>query len=110
MPDPAGPAARREIVPGMKLIEVNGQAVETPEDVRRILADVDDATLDVLLRDRRKPDKDVSDTWAEADPCGVESKVPVRRIIGTSIRLCTPQTPVAPVAPRPASRNRLRTT
>jgi serine protease Do len=46
---PAGPAARRDIVPGMKLIEVNGQAVETPEDVSRILADVADRQIVSLV-------------------------------------------------------------
>jgi serine protease Do len=36
-----GPAARRGIRPGQKLLEINGESVESPDDVRRILGEVD---------------------------------------------------------------------
>jgi serine protease Do len=38
---PLGPAARRGVPPGVKLLEINGASIQTPEDVRRILGGVD---------------------------------------------------------------------
>ncbi len=46
---PLGPAARRRIGPGQKILELNGQAVATPGDVRRILADVEAGSVVSLL-------------------------------------------------------------
>ena len=46
---PGGPAARRNIQPGMKLLEINGQAVTDPDDVRRILSDVSDRQIVSLV-------------------------------------------------------------
>jgi serine protease Do len=37
---PLGPAARRNVVRGEKILEINGETVETPQDVRRILSGV----------------------------------------------------------------------
>jgi serine protease Do len=46
---PTGPAARRQIVAGMKLLEIDGQEVEDPDDVRRILAGVDPGQIVTLI-------------------------------------------------------------
>ena len=46
---PGGPAARRGIGPGLKLLEINGQAIETPEDVRTVLRNVEDRQIVSLV-------------------------------------------------------------
>lgn len=42
---PLGPAARRGIVAGVKILEIDGEAVKTPGDVRRILQKVSGGTV-----------------------------------------------------------------
>ena len=44
----SGPAARRGVVPGFKIIELNRQRVENMSDVRRIMADVDPGEIVTL--------------------------------------------------------------
>jgi serine protease Do len=46
---PLGPAARRGVVPGQKILQINGQPVASPGDVRRILAGVQGGAVASLL-------------------------------------------------------------
>jgi len=46
---PLGPADRRNVIRGEKILEINGEAVESPQDVRRILSGVEDGEI-VSLR------------------------------------------------------------
>jgi len=46
---PLGPAARRNVIRGEKLLEINGEPIETTEDVRRILGGVREGEI-VSLR------------------------------------------------------------
>ncbi len=46
---PLGPAARRLVPPGVKILEIDGESVQTPDDVKRILGAVDSGDV-VSLR------------------------------------------------------------
>ncbi|MEX2528967.1 MAG: Do family serine endopeptidase [Gemmatimonadota bacterium] len=46
---PAGPAGRRGVAPGLKLVEINSQTITSPEDVRGALEQVDPGEV-VTLR------------------------------------------------------------
>jgi serine protease Do len=49
---PLGPAGRRGVAQGEKLLEINNETVNTPDDVRRILRGVQDGTVVSLLLGR----------------------------------------------------------
>jgi serine protease Do len=49
---PLGPAGRRGVAQGEKLLEINSEPVSTPDDVRRILRGVQDGTVVSLLLGR----------------------------------------------------------